>query len=71
MWGRVGLEDETLDVLQRALALRAEKKIGALWASGGCLWVSGNEEDPYGSREMVSVERLRKMVERAEGLKGI
>lgn len=60
------VEQSEIDLVRRALVLRKALGIGILWADDGRYWVSGNQFDPFGSRERVSLDALRGLVDAGE-----
>jgi hypothetical protein len=57
-----GSDDEEIDLVRRALAVRRARQIGPLWSYEGRYWISTSELDPFGSRELVSRQRLLEIV---------
>jgi len=57
-----------LDIVRRALSLRARGCIGVLWAESGRYWISRDEYHPYASRVGISVARLKELVETVEAI---
>ena len=60
------MEQDEIDLVLRALALRKTGSIGVLWAEGGRYWISTSEFDLYESRQRVSLAALHELVEQCE-----
>jgi hypothetical protein len=57
-----------IDLVRRALALRARRRIGVLYSHEHSYYIASDELDPFATRTRVSLDRLRAIVEEAESL---
>ena len=54
------------DLVRRALALRARRRIGVFYAHEHSYFIATDEHDPFGTRVRVSLDKLRAIVAEAE-----